>query len=100
MSNANLRCCASCEWIFQRDHNKIDNEEENYGFDCPKCKWVSYAAHYVYGKKCYRYAKTQEPWLNKKLEAYREKLFNEITQEQIDNIADKVDKIFSKHIKP
>jgi predicted RNA-binding Zn-ribbon protein involved in translation (DUF1610 family) len=97
MSKANLRCCASCEWIFLRDPNKIDDDEENYGFDCPKCGFVSYAAHYVYDKKCYKYAKTQEPWLERKISKYRYKLLAEIKQEQIDIIADKVDKIFSRH---
>lgn len=98
MSKANLRCCASCEWIFQRDHNKIDDDETNYGYDCPKCGFGSYAAHYVYDKKCYRYAKTQEPWLKRKITAYKMKLLAEIRQNRIDNIADKIDKIFNKKI--
>lgn len=49
-SAAKLRCCASCEWIF------------NVGVTCPRCGFGSYGAYYVYGKACYRYAKTQVPW--------------------------------------
>ena len=49
-----LRCCASCEWIFV-NHT-----------DCPKCGFGSYTAHYVYGKLAYKYAKTQEPYLEKR----------------------------------
>ena len=63
---ANLRVCASCEWVFHGHR------------DCPKCGFVSYGARHVYGDKAYRYAKTQEPWLNKKLEAYGYTLREEI----------------------
>ena len=62
-----LRCCASCEWIYK-------------GFDkeCPKCAFVSYSAHYVYGGKAYRYAITQEPWMTRKMANYRHQLMKEI----------------------
>ena len=82
---AKLRCCARCSWIYKKDS------------ECPKCGFASYGARFVYGNKCYEYAKTQEPWLEEKVTAYRHKLLDEIKQEQIDIIADKVDKIFSRH---
>lgn len=68
MSKANLRCCASCEWIYKGQ------------IDCPKCGFGSYSAYYVYGKKCYKYAETQEPWLEQKVTAYEMKLLDEITK--------------------
>lgn len=37
---------------------------------CPKCGFAHYGAHYVYGSKCYSYAKTQKPWIDKKMTAY------------------------------
>jgi len=61
-----LKTCASCEWIYQEDA------------DCPKCGFVSYGARYVYGQKAYRYATTQQPWLDKKLKSYRDKLLKEV----------------------
>ena len=67
MSNtAKLRVCASCEWIYKGDRA------------CPKCGFASYAAYHVYGKPAYRYARTQEPWVNKKVQKYREELINEV----------------------
>jgi len=65
---ANLRVCASCEWIFKRSESEM----------CPKCKFAHYGARYVYGARCYRYAKTQKPWLDKKMYAYELKLLKEI----------------------
>ena len=65
---ANLRICASCEWIFELKHFEM----------CPKCLFIHYSAHYVYGKKCYRYKLTQEPWKEKKLTNHSLKLNNEI----------------------
>jgi len=61
-----LRTCASCEWIFLVKHPE-DGE-------CPKCGFGHYGAHYVYGNKAYDYAKTQEPWKNKKLAQYAAEL--------------------------
>lgn len=55
---AKLRVCASCEWIFDT------------GLSCPKCQFGSYGAHYVYGNRAYRYAKTQQPWLDRKVERF------------------------------
>lgn len=52
---APLRVCASCEWVFKG------------GTECPKCRWVSYGARFVFGPKCYRYAVSQEPWKQRKL---------------------------------
>ncbi len=54
-----LRVCASCEWIF--DFHK------NAGTGCPMCRFGSYGAHYVYGQRCYTYARTQQPWRDKQL---------------------------------
>ena len=64
--NARLRVCASCEWIFK------DFES------CPKCEFAHYGARFVYGNKCYKYAKTQQPWLKKKIAKYMYKLSKEI----------------------
>jgi hypothetical protein len=72
---AKLRCCMSCEWIF--NHTK-----ERDGVDCPKCQMPSYSAHYVYGDKCYRFQYSQIPWMNKKLDRYRVELQLEITNDR------------------
>lgn len=64
---ANLRVCASCEWIY-KGNNTL----------CPKCGFVSYSARYVYGAKAYQYSVTQEPWLKKKEDQYHFKLLKEI----------------------
>lgn len=67
---ATLRCCASCEWIWRR--------QTSYGEACPKCGFGSYGARAVFGDRCYRYAKTQEPWMKKKLGRYEAELQKEI----------------------
>jgi hypothetical protein len=65
---ANLRTCASCEWI-------------HTGFDgCPKCGFGTYGARYVYGNAAYRYKRTQEPWMKKKMQTYEWTLLDEISQ--------------------
>ena len=64
---ANLRCCCHCQWIY----SGIDK-------GCPKCEWPSYSARYVFGNKAYRFAVTQEPWLERKLMDYRMELLKEI----------------------
>ena len=65
---ANLRVCGCCEWIFKvSEHNA-----------CPRCGFAHYGARYVYGDSCYRYAKTQEPWMIRKLSSYRADLLQEI----------------------
>ena len=69
---AELRVCASCEWIFK---NTTGEPKE-----CPKCDWPTYGARYVYGDKCYKYAETQEPWLEKKMDKYERKLLREIRE--------------------
>lgn len=66
---AKLRVCCHCEWIY-----KIVDKYES----CPKCSWLSYSDRYVYGKKAYKYAKTQEPWKNRKIEEYIFELNKEI----------------------
>lgn len=67
---AKLRVCASCEWIF------------NDGVGCPKCQFGSYGAHYVYGKKAYRYALTQQPWYDRKMAEYSCKLISEVKNDR------------------
>jgi hypothetical protein len=64
---ANLRCCCHCQWIYK-------------GLDtgCPKCDWPSYSARYVFGNKAYKFAVTQEPWLEQKMGDYKTKLLKEI----------------------
>jgi hypothetical protein len=68
MKTANLRVCASCKWIFELKNHK----------ECPKCGFAHYSAYYVYGKKCYKYKLTQEPWIEQKVTNYTIKLYNEI----------------------
>lgn len=63
---AQLRTCASCEWV-HRGHE-----------GCPKCGFGTYGARWVYGAACYKYEKTQEPWMNKKLASYTSELLAEI----------------------
>ena len=68
---AQLRTCASCEWV-------------HTGFDgCPKCGFATYGARWVYGNAAYRFKRTQEPWLNKKMQDYRFKLLDEIDQANV-----------------
>lgn len=64
-----LRTCASCEWIFKM----VDGDPT-----CPKCKFGSYGARYVYDSKAYTYARTQKPWKDKKMFSYERKLEGEI----------------------
>jgi len=65
---ATLRTCASCEWI-------------HTGFvGCPKCGFATFGARYVYGNAAYRYKRTQEPWLKKKMQTYEWTLLDEISQ--------------------
>ena len=70
---AKLRVCASCEWVF----NAADQDDPA---TCPKCKFGSYGARFVYGSKAYRYAKTQKPWFDKKMFSYECKLKREIAE--------------------
>lgn len=64
--NAKLRVCASCEFIFS-DHSS-----------CPMCGFAHYGARFVYGDKCYQYKKTQKPWIDRKVEAYIDRLNKQI----------------------
>lgn len=70
---ATLRTCASCEWIF-----KVENSDPT----CPKCRFGSYGARYVYGSKAYTYAKTQKPWKDNKMLRYGMELDREIRTQQ------------------
>lgn len=72
---ANLRTCASCEWIFSLS-------DTNGDVTCPKCYFGSYGAFYVYGNKAYTYHKKQTPWLEKKLARYSAELHKEIIAAQ------------------
>ena len=65
---ANLRVCASCEWVFREEEIK----EDGIG-GCPKCGFAHYGARYVYGNKAYRHQWDQEPWL----ERQKQKLWEE-----------------------
>lgn len=77
-TKAKLRVCASCEWIFKIKPTWAGVYGNVVLTGCPKCKFISYSARYVYGNKCYKYAKTQEPWLKKKVDDYTLKLLEEI----------------------
>ena len=70
MKIAKLRVCASCEWIFKRTEF----------VECPQCGFAHYGARMVYGDQCYRLAKTQAPWKEKKLFEYECKLNKIIKQ--------------------
>lgn len=73
---AKLRVCASCEWIFTDDQQYPEHG------GCPKCAFAHYGARYVYGNKAYRYAKTQQPWFDRKMGDYAVKLHKEIEAAQ------------------
>ncbi len=75
---AKLRTCASCEWIYTLKASSVGVYGSVVLVNCPKCKFSSYGARYVYGDKCYEYAKTQEPWLKRKVDRYTLKLQREI----------------------
>jgi len=68
--HAKLRVCASCEWVFYLPAYT--------SIGCPKCGFAHYGARGVYGNKCYRYAKTQEPWLERKISDYKCELLKQI----------------------
>jgi hypothetical protein len=63
---ANLRCCASCEWIYEGPRG------------CPKCGFASYGARFVYGNMAYRFKITQKPWMDRKMEKYHMQLMDEV----------------------
>lgn len=65
---ADLRVCASCEWIFKG------------GVECPQCQFGSYSAHRVYGRNAYRYAVSQKPWYDRKMASYSFELLKSIKQ--------------------
>jgi hypothetical protein len=69
---AKLRVCASCEWIFTKNADTATD-------GCPMCAFGHYGARYVYGDAAYRYAKTQQKWLDNKILIYERKLRNEIS---------------------
>lgn len=64
--HAKLRVCASCEWIFKSEDS------------CPKCGFAHYGARFVYGNSCYRFAITQQPWIDRKVAYYVDQLRDEI----------------------
>lgn len=65
---AKLRVCARCEWIFHVSEAAA----------CPKCEFAHYSARYVFGNKAYRYAVTQQPWFDRKMNEYASELYGEI----------------------
>jgi|SaaInlStandDraft_4_1057021.scaffolds.fasta_scaffold76043_1 hypothetical protein len=65
---ADLRICAKCEWIFKLHQHK----------GCPQCGFASYGAHWAVGQKCYKYARTQELWLEKEVRKYRDALIAQL----------------------
>jgi len=62
-----LRVCGKCSWIWEW-------EDENKKTVCPICKhWNfthSYSAHSQYGRLAYKFKFTQEPWIDKKVNAF------------------------------
>jgi len=75
MEACELRVCSSCFWIFR---------DKSYVGTCPKCGSKTYGAHRSFGPKCYRYAETQEPWMNNHLLKTQLRLAEEITASQED----------------
>jgi len=69
--SANLRCCASCKWIYK-----------GCGKGCPQCEFPSYGARYVFGNAAYRHAKTQKPWFDEQMWKHRQKLYAIIDGEE------------------
>jgi predicted RNA-binding Zn-ribbon protein involved in translation (DUF1610 family) len=72
--NAKLRTCASCEWLFKESVSCLS---------CPKCGFAHYGARFVYGDKCYKYSKTQQPWLDKKIVQYIKQLRDEVRRTNV-----------------
>lgn len=68
-----LRCCTQCKFIFKRHDKKAL---------CPLCSSESDGALQALGNDCYKLANTQEPWKQKKLQAYEAEL-NEIIKQQL-----------------
>jgi len=78
---AALRVCASCEWVFAAGEDADDEDmEEGAKVGCPKCQFGSYSAHSVYGARCYRYAITQAPWVQRKLATCQMALAQEVRE--------------------
>jgi hypothetical protein len=42
------------------------------------CGFSHYGARYVYGKDAYRYEKTQQPWIDRKVNTYKCMLYAEV----------------------
>jgi len=78
---ANLRVCASCEWIFVRGTPPQFPSMPAGG--CPKCGFAHYGAHHVYGRNAYRYAETQQPWYDRKMSEYAGRLRAEINASKL-----------------
>ena len=65
---ANLRVCAKCEWIFKKSNSAM----------CPKCGFAHYSAFYVYDRIAYKYAKTQQPYIDRKMAEFLAELKKEV----------------------
>jgi len=68
---AKLRVCASCEFVFE-NHDS-----------CPMCGFAHYGARSVYGDKCYKYKKTRQPGIDKKVLSYLDELQKQIAKKCI-----------------
>ena len=76
---ARLRVCASCEWVFKFPEKFYWKDGTIVSTCCPKCGFgASYGARSVYGEKCYRYQKNQQPWLTGKMHQHKLKLLKDI----------------------
>jgi hypothetical protein len=64
---ANLRCCASCYFIFKITDNQPP--VSTIAANCPMCAYGgTYGARFMYGKDTYKFAKYQKPFLDRKME--------------------------------
>jgi hypothetical protein len=72
---ANLRVCASCEFIFRREDTDDDS--------CPECQFGHYGARRVYGDKAYGYERTQKPYLDKQLDKLRTEMRARMQQRKV-----------------
>ncbi len=67
MARQFLQVCMHCDWIYKGELS-----------DCPKCSWPAYRAKSVFGNKAYKYAKTQQPWMEKQINKFGHMLEKEI----------------------
>ena len=75
---ARLRCCASCEWIFKLKDNEGRGHDTSVG-ECPRCGFGHYGAVSCFGNRAYRYARTQEPYVKRRVDKYIAEVRSEVT---------------------